>query len=320
MPARSQKDSIQAALSGLDLNLLLTLDLLLEIRNVTATAERVGVTQSAVSHRLSRLREFFDDPLLVAAGDDYVLSSKAEALRTPLRAALEELRTALLPSREFDPSEAERTFVIGASDLAEVTMLPLLLAHLGNVAPGISIRMRGRASATGEALIEGSVDFAVGPGEGSVPGVSIEDTRGIRQRLLLVEGFSVLARQDHPRLRGKLTLKRYLAETHVLVAPKGSPGGLVDAILAKSGKRRHVAAQVASFLSAPFLVASTDHLLTCPTSLAEMTSKHLDLKVFSPPIALPETRLFLYWHDRMHDDPGHRWIREEILSLIASAR
>ena len=128
MPARSQKDSIQAALSGLDLNLLLTLDLLLEIRNVTATAERVGVTQSAVSHRLSRLREFFDDPLLVAAGDDYVLSSKAEALRTPLRAALEELRTALLPSREFDPAEAERTFVIGASDLAEVTMLPLLLA------------------------------------------------------------------------------------------------------------------------------------------------------------------------------------------------
>lgn len=316
MPARSQKDSIQASLAGLDLNLLLTLDLLLEIRNVTSTAERVGVTQSAVSHRLSRLREFFDDPLLVAAGDDYVLTSKAEALRTPLRAALEELRAVLHPTQEFDPAIAQRTFVVAASDLAEVTMLPPLLAHLSEAAPGISLRMRGRGWATGEALIEGSVDFAVGPGEGSVPGVSIEDTRGIRQRLFVVEGFSVLARKRHPRLGRKLTLKKYLAETHVLVAPKGSPGGLVDAVLAKSGERRHIAAQVASFLSAPFLIANTDHLLTCPTSLAETTAKHLDLNVFPPPIPLPETRLFLYWHERMHHDPGHRWLREEILRLV----
>lgn len=317
MPPRSQKHSIQTAFAGLDLNLLVTLDLLLEIRNVTWTAERVGVTQSAVSHRLSRLREFFDDPLLVAAGDDYVLTSKAQVLRSPLRAALEELRTAIVPTERFNPSRAERTFGVGASDLAEVTMLPPLLAHLSDVAPGISIRMRGRASATGEELMEGNVDFAVGPGEGSVPGVSIEDTRGIRQRLLMVEGFSVLARKDHPRLRGKLTLKRYLSETHVLVAPKGSPGGLVDAVLAKSGARRHVAAQVASFLSAPFLVATTDHLLTCPTSLARTTSKYLDLKVFAPPVTLPETRLFLFWHDRMHDDPGHRWLREELLALLS---
>jgi DNA-binding transcriptional LysR family regulator len=153
-----------------------------------------------------------------------------------------------------------------------------------------------------------------------VPGVSIEDTRGIRQRLFVVEGFSVLARREHPRLRGKLTLKKYLAETHVLVAPKGSPGGLVDAVLEKSGQRRHVAAQVASFLSAPFLVANTDHLLTCPASLADATAKHLDLQVFPPPVVLPETRLFLYWHERMHHDPGHRWLREEILGLVSDAR
>ena len=320
MPARAPKDTVQQALSGLDLNLLLTLDLLLEIRKVTATAEKVGVTQSAVSHRLSRLREFFDDPLLVAAGDDYVLTSKAESIRMPLRAALEELRTALRSIDEFDPTTAERTFVIGASDLAEVTMLPVLLGHLSDVAPGISLQMKGRAAATGEALIEGAVDFAIGPGEGTVPGVSIEDTRGIRQRMFLVEGFSVLARKDHPRLRGKLTLERYLAETHVLVAPRGTPGGLADAVLAKSGQRRRIAAQVASFLSAPFLVATTDHLLTCPTSLAETTAKHLDLKVFPPPIELPGTRLFLYWHDRMHHDPGHRWLREEILKLVSAGR
>ena len=126
---------------------------------------------------------------------------------------------------------------------------------------------------TGEALAEGKADFAIAPGEGSIPGVGLEDTRGIRQRVLFSEGFSVVARRDHPRLRGRLTLKRYLSESHVLVAPQGTPGGLVDAVLAKQGARRRIAAQVASFLSGPFLVAGTDHLLTCPTSLATATAK-----------------------------------------------
>ncbi len=320
MPARTPKDSIQTALAGLDLNLLLTLDLLLELRNVTATADRVGVTQSAVSHRLARLRDFFEDPLLVPAGDDFALTTKAESLRAPLRAALEELRAALLPSQSFEPREAQRTFVIGASDLAEVTMLPHLLAHLSEVAPSLSVRMRGRASATGQALSEGLVDFAIGPGEGSVPGVGLEDSRGIRQRLFIVEGFAVLARKGHPRVRGRLTLKRFLAESHVLVAPKGSAGGLVDAVLAKSGDRRHIAAQVANFLSAPFLVANTDYLSTCPTSLAQTTAKQLNLQVLKPPVTLPKTKLFLFWHERMHHDAGHRWFREELLGLAADAR
>jgi DNA-binding transcriptional LysR family regulator len=310
---------LQASLEGLDLNLLLTLDVLLEIRNVTATAERVGVTQSAVSHRLARIREFFDDPLLVSAGDDLVLTPKAEALQTPLRVALRGLRDALLFDEELDPATAERTFVIAAADLAEISLLPTLLAHLTRVAPGMRIRMKGRGSVTGEALAEGKADFAIAPGEGSIPGVGLEDTRGIRQRMLFSEGFSVVARRDHPRLRGRLTLKRYLSESHVLVAPQGTPGGLVDAVLAKQGARRRIAAQVASFLSAPFLVAGTDHLLTCPTSLATATAKPLRLRVLKPPIELPQTKLFLFWHDRMDRDPAHRWFRENLIELVAQS-
>ena len=307
-----------AALHGLDLNLLLTLDVLLDIRSVTATAERVGVTQSAVSHRLAKLRDFFGDPLLVAAGDDFVLTPKAEELRNPLRLALSELQNVVTPAPELDPAEADRTFVVASSDLAEVTLLPALLEHLAAVAPRVTVHTRGRALVTGQALAEGKVDFAVAPGEGSIPGVTLDQTRGIRQRSFVTDGFSVLARRDHPRLRGRLTLKRYLAESHVLVAPQGAPGGLVDSILARQGECRHVAAQVASFLSAPFLLQGTDYLLTCPTSLAEATAQPFGLRVFKPPIDLPSTKLFLYWHERMHHDPGHRWFRGELLRLAAS--
>lgn len=316
----SSHQSPKSDLERLDLNLLLTLDVLLEIRSVTATAERMNVTQSAVSHRLARLREFFDDPLLVSTGDELVMTSRAEELRAPLRVALQGLRDALLPGHPDEPWQMERTFVVAAADLAEVSILPRLLGHLGKIAPRVGVRMLGRGFVHGETLAEGKADFAIAPAEGSVPGVSLQQTRGIRQRLLVTDGFSVLARKDHPRIKGRLTMKRYLAESHVLVAPQGNPRGLTDVALARDGKQRRIAAQVASFLGAPFLLLNTDYLLTCPTSLAVATAEPLGLKVLKPPIDLPSAKLFLFWHERAHNDPGHRWFRDELLTLASNPR
>jgi DNA-binding transcriptional LysR family regulator len=316
---RPSLDATLAALTKLDLNLLPTLDALLEARSVTGTAERFGITQSAMSHRLARIRELFDDPLLVSAGDELVLTPKAESLQTQLRLALDQLRRAVDPEPEFDPKTAERTFVLAAADLAEVSLLPALLQYLGRAAPGVNVRMAGRRLVAGDALAEGKVDLAIAPGEGSIPGVGLGDVRGVRQRKLLTEGFCVLVRKDHPRVRRRLTLKRYLAETHVLVAPQGEPGGLVDLILERRGLGRHIAVQVASFLSAPFLVASTDHLLTCPRSLGIATSKPLGLRMLEPPLELPQGSVFAYWHERTHHDPGHQWFRDALFELVASA-
>lgn len=313
MPSKSA-DPALVALSQVDLNLLLTLDLLLDLRNVTAAAQRFGVTQSAMSHRLARLREAFDDALLVSAGDDLVLTPKAESLREPLRAALTQLHRAILPRLEFNPESAKRTFVLAGADLAEISMLPPLLQHLHATAPHIGVRMVGRGFVTGEALAEGEVDFALAPGEGTVPGVGLGEIRGVRQCKLLTEDFVVLARRAHPRISGRLTLKRYLDERHVLVAPQGEPGGLADAVLQARGLRRDVAVQVASFLSAPFLIAQSDYLLTCPTSLATATCKVLGLRACKPPFEMPSSSIFLYWHERMHRDEGHRWFREKLLS------
>ncbi|MEM8605630.1 MAG: LysR family transcriptional regulator [Myxococcota bacterium] len=316
MPSRNATDatSIHAALAKLDLNLLVTLDALLEARNVTETAERFGVTQSAMSHRLARLRDYFGDSLLVATGDELVLTQRAESLQGPLRDALGGLRDALFEEAPFVPAEAERTFVVAGADLAELSMLPSLIVQLAEMAPGVRIRMAGRSELRGDALIRGRVDLAIAPGAGTVPGVTIEDTAGVRQRKLLTEGFSVLARRDHPRVRSTLSLKRYLEEGHILVAPHGQPGSVVDGRLSQDGKGRRVVCQVAHFLTAPFLVAQTDHLLTCPTSLAEAVRDQLGLRVFKPPISLPNTTIFLYWHERVHQDRGHQWLRELILA------
>lgn len=307
-------------LRGLDLNLLLTLDVLLDICSVTATAKKMGVTQSAVSHRLARLREFFDDPLLVSAGDDLVLTSKAQALQAPLRDALRGLRDVVLRTEPVDPAKTQRIFTIAAADLAEISILPGLLGRLSDVAPAVRIRMLGRSFVTGDALAAGRADFAVAPGEGTIPGVGLQQTRGIRQRILTLDDFSVMARKDHPRIKGRLTLKRYLEETHVLVAPQGHPRGIVDSVLGRRGEERHVAVQVASFLSAAFLLVETDHLLTCPTSLTGATAEPLGLRVLKPPFDLPTTRLFLYWHERMHNDPVHQWLRSELLELAGQER
>ena len=309
--------TLQARFAALDLNLLVTLEGLLEVRSVTETAERFGVTQSAMSHRLGRLRDFFDDPLLVSTGDALVLTPKAQSLQAPLSLALRELRSAVLADSEFDPRQADRAFVLAGADLAEVTLLPPLIRRLEEAAPRVTVRMAGRGFASADALTRGKVDVAIAPGRGTVPGVSLGDAAGVRQRIFVEEGFSVLVRRDHPRLRGRLTLKRFLEETHVLVSPQGAPGGVVDLRLAKEGHKRRVVIQVASFLSGPFVVAQSDHLLTCPTSLAKAAVEHLPLRMLKPPIDLPSTMLFLYWHERMHHDPGHTWFREQLFQMVS---
>ncbi len=316
----AQRSKFPAALAQLDLNLLLTLDTLLEMRSVTASAERFGVTQSAMSHRLARLREFFEDSLLVAAGDKLVLTPKAESLQGPLREALTGLREAVMPEPPFAPAETVRTFTVASADLAEITLLPRWIPDLARKAPGVNIRMAGRGAVRGEALIAGSVDLAIGPGQGTVPGAALQATAGIRQRKLLTEGFAVLARGNHPRVQGPLSLEQYLDESHCLVSPDGRPGSVVDARLAEQGKQRVVAVRLAHFLSAPFLVAQTDHLLTCPTSLAEAVAKPLGLRILRPPLELPRTAILLYWHERLHDDPAHRWLRDGLMELTAAFR
>lgn len=295
---------------ALDPNLLVAFDVLLEQRSVTRAAEQLGITQSAMSHRLRRLREHFDDPLVVPGRDGLVPTELARAVAVPLHRALVDLRNAVEAPRTFDPKRSQREFVVAGSDYGEFVSMPYVLDRLGEQAPSVTVRSEGYGPTLLKQLEEGAVDLAIGP---ALPGVA-----GFRRRSLLTEGFVVAVRKGHPLVRRRPTLKRYLQLAHLLVAPRGNPGGVVDDWLAERQLKRRVVLRVRHFAPAGFIVARSDLVWTAPEFLAAQAAEYVDLQLFEPPFEVPAVESFLTWHERFQNDPAHRWARELIVEVSQS--
>lgn len=294
----------------LDLNLLLALDALLLERNVTRAAARVGLTQSAMSHKLRRLRELFEDDLLVGGRQGMVPTERALALAGPVRRGLLELQAAVRITAPFEPSTAQRDFTVISSDYADFVILPRVLEHLGQHAPGIGLRMRPPSNTVRHALEDGSADLSMGtPVEGS----------GLKQRIVFREHFVVIAREGHPAIEGGvLSLPRYAAQGHVLVSANDSPG-LVDHALAEQGLERRILLRTPYFVAVPFMVARSDLLATVPRALAEEAARFVPLRLLPPPLPLPSFAITMTWHERVHRDPAHEWLRELARRLTVEA-
>lgn len=298
----------------------MALDVLLDERNVTKAAERVGITQSAMSHTLRRLRELFDDPLLVRARGEMVRTPRAEELAVPLRDGLVSLARALAPPVEFDPTTAERTFALASPDLFDLLVLPTLLARLNRTAPRVDVAVRPMPANTADALLTGALDLAVVP-------VRVDDgpTRlappsapELMQRTLLKEGHRVFVRRGHPALdaRGRLSRKRYVGLAHILVSPTGTGQGIVDEALAGEGLSRRIALRVPSFASAAEIVADSDLVLTAPAALGRVRAYATRLVSCATPIAIPEHALTMVWHPRFGEEPAHRWLRATLVDVV----
>jgi len=205
--------------SRLDLNLLAALDVLLRERNVTRAAKKLGITQSAMSHKLKRLREELDDPLFVTAPGGLVPTARAESLEEPLRRALQDVAAAVRASAPFDPTTAEREVRVACVDAIELTLLPEILARLAREAPKIRLSIRRRGPRSMEELASGELDLIIAPG--GVPGVGYDELPGVQRRLLGADGFACVVRADHPLVRKRLTLARFLELDHLLVTPGG---------------------------------------------------------------------------------------------------
>jgi DNA-binding transcriptional LysR family regulator len=288
---------------------LVALDALLETRSVSAAARRMGVTQSAMSHTLARLRERFDDPLLVRAGRGLVPTVRAELMAPRLRAAVRELEAAVAIVPTFDAATAERTFHLATTDLVELALLPGLLTRLGRHAPGVDLALRGPSGAEA-ALERGDLDL-------SIQLLREDSPAGLRARALFRERFVCVYRRDHPLAGVPLTVERFVAARHALVAPQGARGGVVDDALAAAGLSRRTALLVPGFLIVPHVIASTDLLVTLPERLARTFAALLPLRILEHPLTLPGFTMSLVWHERHEDDPGHRWLRELLFSVAA---
>lgn len=294
-------------LAALDLNLALVLHALLTERSVSRAAKRLGLSQSATSHALARLRDVLGDPLVVRTPQGVAPTARAEAMVEPLRTAIALLEGALLTPPEFEPLTARRRFHVAATDYAELLLLPSLVADLGRRAPHLEVWLRPVTSDVLASLRRGDVDLVVGvfPKDEIGP--------GLRSTTLLQDRLVCMVRSGHPLLRKRLTLARFAAARHALVAPRGAPGGPVDDALAARGQSRSVAVAVPHFLAAPHLVAQSDLVLTVAERMARLFARTLPLRILEPPLELPAVRLSMVWHDRHEADAAHRWLRERLV-------
>jgi DNA-binding transcriptional LysR family regulator len=296
-------------IKGLNLNLLVVLDALLAERHVSRAARRLGLSQPAVSNALAQLRSFFGDPLFVRARGGVVPTVRALALAEPVRAGLAQLETAL-GAPGFDPGKSDRTFVIAATDFVEFVLMPRLLARIGREAPHVRLRIAGwpyhRVPST---LESGEVDVMLGFYRDVPP--------GHRQESLFPDEFVCIVRRDHPRVGRRLTLKTYVALSHVLVTPEAAGPGAVDEALAKIGLSRTVGLRLSHFLMVPAIVAATDYVAAVSRRVADAFAAPLELRVLPPPLAIPRGAVGQVWHERTHTSPAHAWLRKTIAEVAA---
>ena len=288
------------SLSAIDLNLLVVLSALLRERHVTRAAQIVGLSQSATSHALSRLRELCDDPLLVRHGRRLELTPRATQLLPGLERGLAELHGVVTREPAFDPRRAQRSFALGMPDYVQALLLRPLLQSLPLAAPGVDFNVLGFPNLS-ELIESGALDLAIS--------VTAAIAANLSQQTLFDDGFVCMVRKGHPDVGAKLTLDRYLSLQHVVVAPTGTSGSFVDTELERRGLARRVALRVSSFMVAPIVVAETDFISTMPERLARRMAKRFGLHLLPPPLRIPRFGLAMAWHPRFDEDPAHRWLR-----------
>lgn len=289
-----------------DLGLLSLFDALYGERHLTRAAARVGLSQPAMSRALGRMRALFGDALFVRTASGMVPTPRADAIAPDVRRVLDDA-TALVRQRPFAPSELKRTFVVATSDLVEARLLAPLTALVEREAPGVDVITRAAPASAAAELADGRFDLLIVPQE-AVPG-------GVMVQHLFDDTFLCAVRSDHPTVRRRLTLERFLALRHVQIAPRGRPGGAVDDALAAMGLARRVAVRTPSFLAAPLLVARSDFVITAPSLMLAPLAKPLGLRTFPTPFAVPGFRIVSAWHARAQEDPAHKWFR----ALVARA-
>lgn len=294
-------------IKALDLNLLKALDALMETRSVTRAAERLGLSQPAVSGMLTRLREAFGDPLFLRTQRGVIPTPRAEALASPLRQALVDLQ-ALLTPETFDPARSMMVLTVAATDYAQKAVLVPLVRALRHQAPGIRISIRSIDLPTLPQRMEsGALDMAL-----ITPDMALET---MRSRALFEEQYVCILRQGHPAAGAPLDLDRFCALDHALMSHDGSRfRGATDASLEEIGRSRRVVAVAPSFLVLIDLVRQSDLVAVVPARLVSDVS---GLTVRQPPIRIPGFTKILTWHERLQNDPAQKWLREMVARCVA---
>ncbi|MBS0452702.1 MAG: LysR family transcriptional regulator [Proteobacteria bacterium] len=295
----------------IDLNLLIALDALLAERNVTRAAERMHMTQSAMSGVLARLREYFEDQLLVPVGRSMQLTPRAESLIEPVRNIILQVDATLGVKPEFEPSTARRHFRLIASDYVTQVLLAEVLRRIAQTAPHLSFDVRPTYSGMAQDLDQGRVDFLVTPAHltlGEHP-----------QAVLFEDTYHVIACQQNMALRDGISLEQYQSVGHVVYqADQGSNPWFEQWYANQHGNTRRVEVVAHGFLLMPRFVVGTGRIATIQTRLAKQFVQAMPLRLLEPPLETPRLTEVLQWHRFRNDDPGIQWVREQVLAVAES--
>lgn len=292
-----------------DLNLLYVFEALWRDRSVTQAAERLGVTQAAVSGSLKRLRFDYEDKLFTLVGRRMEPTPRAVVLAPQLLDALSLVRKADVLPQRFDPGKAKRVFTLRTRDIGEVVCLPSVAMALAARAPQVQLRTVFRPlSETLTGLANGQIDLALG----FLPALEAD----IHRRVLFRQDYVCVVRRKHPLAAGELSAKAFLDADHLLVEYSGSGHQVLEKLLNEAGARKRIRVRLPQYLSAPHFVMNSDLVWSVPRILAHRLVEHFPLAIVDHPLPLPEFEVALYWHDRFHRDPANTWMREFVSQRI----
>lgn len=298
-------------LRNFDLNLLVIFDALMAERHVSRAAERVFLSQSAMSHALNRLRQQFDDPLLVRSGNGLQPTARALAILPEVRQALQLVNQTLMPPGEFDPACSSRRFTVACTDFFEAVIFPDLVARMQKSAPNMQLEVDIISPETfGQELESGKVDLVVG----------IDCSYPLPGHLLseawLSQPYSCLAAKDNKQIGERLNLNQYLQQPHVVFSDlSGASSNPIDSWLSEQQQQRRAIARTINYMAAARIAAATDAIITLPQAMAELFCQMLPLRMIAAPEELPVAEMQLVTHPLFSNDPALSWLMEQIKSV-----
>ena len=299
-------------INGIDLNLLLAFESLMDERHVGRAAKRVGLSQPAFSNAIGRLRTRLDDPLFVRTSQGMMPTPRAERIAGPIRSALSQIRQTFEVPQTFDPSASAQRFRIGLSDDVELRLVPLLVPWMSSG----DLQMQTRRldwlfTVPEDELRSGMLDLAIG---------YFPDARYLSSSLIMEtlteENNVMIARRGHSMWKSKLSLKRFTQLNHAAVIYRNQPWGLIDNELAARGLRRRLKLALPHCLSVLHAVASSDLVACIQESVVKSFGGELDLRSCAEPLGLPPFTLRMVWHRQRNEDPAQLWLRQLIASKL----
>lgn len=306
-------------LSRVDLNLLVYLDVLLREKSVTKAANHLGITQPALSNGLRRLRQLFDDPILVRTSEGMTATDRGTELQPLVRSILAEIERAVQPTRSFQAEESQRVFRVMASDYAESTLIPRVLKRIRQEAPYVTLDVLTPSDVSFLDVEQGRVDMAINRFD-KIP-------QSFHQKTLWMDYFACLMSARNPILQEPFVLETYLAASHIWVSKTGFGVGVgvnpkdvqrlgwVDEALARMGRKRRISVFTRHYQVATLLAEQHDLIATLPSRAAWRQRDNPALVIKAPPFDIPPFELKMAWSPLLQHNPDHQWLRRVIVDV-----